>query len=223
MLKSIEEIRVEKEEHLFYPPILDENATFAANFLTVEDSKLCYEVMRKVYEDIMAVGSTDFKLIEESMYQNKKGFFWFLEFYKELERLLEKEPLIIDLDIAPDEEEDKIEFYPPVTGKYIKRMYKPVPSKVRLRVNDSINKHRVKYIGEAYELENFRDGFPGWYLLKETTVFEKYDEKTNHRVRIDFKGGEFYYFLSGASDNWQQITEVPIEIDYVVAALLFRD
>ena len=66
------------------------------------------------------------------------------------------------------------------------------------------------------------DAYPAWYLINTTTVFEQYSEKTNTRVRVDFREGEFMYFIAGASDNWQRIEEVPAEMDHVIAALLFR-
>ena len=47
--------------------------------------------------------------------------------------------------------------------------------------------------------------------------------KTNKRVRIDFNKGELLYFIAGASDNWKQVVNVPIEMDYVITALLFRN
>ena len=227
-MKELCEVRAEKIEYLFYPPILDEDPTFAANFLTIKDSEICYEVMSKVFEEFSKEGATKFSLIQETMCQSKSGFFWFLEFFKELERVLAKEPISIDLKNIPSESSENIEFYPPTNYKkplFIRKegLYRPVLKKIRIRVGNPINKYRALYISNAYEVTAFREGFPAWYSLRETTVFEKYDEKTNHRVRIDFRDGEFFYFLSGASDNWQQITEVPIEIDYVVMALLFRD
>ena len=76
---------------------------------------------------------------------------------------------------------------------------------------------------ENYDMSDFiDDAYPAWYLLRETTIFEQYSEKTNTRVRIDFRNGEFMYFIAGASDNWHQISLVPEEMDHIVAALLFR-
>ena len=77
---------------------------------------------------------------------------------------------------------------------------------------------------ENYDMSDFiDDAYPAWYLLRETTIFEQYSEKTNTRVRIDFRNGEFMYFIAGASDNWQPILGVPVEMDHVVSALLFRN
>ena len=83
--------------------------------------------------------------------------------------------------------------------------------------------YRIKYIMESYDMSDFLDdAFPSWYILQESTIFEQYSEKTNTRVRVDFKDGEFLYFIAGASDNWQRIEDVPAEMDHVISALIFR-
>ena len=221
-MRELESIKVEKEEYLYFPPILDESPTFSADFLTIEESKICYAVLRKVYEELIARGATNFILIKESMLQNKECFFWFLEFFRELENILDAFPLNLDNVVLP-KEEGELAFYPPMRIKKKRGKYVAEEIPIKIRVADTINKYRVYYIGNSYEVDEFRGGYPAWYSLNETTVFEKYDEKTNTRVRINFLGGEFIYFIAGASDNWQQIQDVPIEIDYVVSALLFRN
>ena len=85
-----------------------------------------------------------------------------------------------------------------------------------------INLWRIKYIREEFEESEFADGYPAWYSFNDTTVFEHYDENSNVRVRIDFNNGEFLYYICGASDNWQRLQEVPLEVDYIISALLFR-
>ena len=76
---------------------------------------------------------------------------------------------------------------------------------------------------ENYDMSEFiDDSFPAWYLIQDTTIFEQYSEKTNTRVRVDFRNGEFSYFIAGASDNWQKIMDVPKEMDHVIGALIFR-
>ena len=62
----------------------------------------------------------------------------------------------------------------------------------------------------------------GKAALHDTVVFEKYNSKTNKHVRIVFRDGEFHYLMCGASDNWKEITEVPLEIDEVVTTMLFK-
>ena len=85
------------------------------------------------------------------------------------------------------------------------------------------NTQIADYIMENYDMSEFvDDAYPNWYLIKDTTVFEQYSEKTNTRVRVDFRNGEFSYFIAGASDNWKKVEGVPLEMDHVIAALIFR-
>jgi hypothetical protein len=44
-----------------------------------------------------------------------------------------------------------------------------------------INLWRIKYIREEFEESEFADGYPAWYIMSETTVYENYSTKTNRR------------------------------------------
>jgi hypothetical protein len=88
---------------------------------------------------------------------------------------------------------------------------------------DPINNYRISYILKGFQMHEFQgDTYPAWYLLKNTTIFEQYDERTNKRVRVDVRDGDLYYFIAGASDNWKIISDVPKEMDYVISALIYR-
>lgn len=66
-----------------------------------------------------------------------------------------------------------------------------IPESKRYQV--PINNYRIRYIVSDYDLNNFQDKeYQGWYILKNTTVYERYNEKTNTRVRIDFRDGNFF-------------------------------
>ena len=80
--------------------------------------------------------------------------------------------------------------------------------------------YRIIYVRAAHEAQDFLHGYPSWYQLP-LVVFEKYVENINKRLRICYENEEFRYFIAGASDNWQEIFDVPIEMDDVVFALLF--
>ena len=105
-----------------------------------------------------------------------------------------------------------------VNGKVLFHNYRVLSKKLHF-----INNYRIKYIMEDYDMSDFIDDcYPEWYLLQNTTIFEQYSEKTNVRVRVDFRDREFVYYVAGASDNWKRIENVPVEMDDVVAALIFR-
>ena len=83
--------------------------------------------------------------------------------------------------------------------------------------------NRILYISRAHEAQEFRDGFPAWYIFSNTTLYERYSNTTGVRARIDFNNGEFHYYIAGASDNWKQIVGVPLEMDSIISNLLFRN
>ena len=76
---------------------------------------------------------------------------------------------------------------------------------------------------EGYHVSDFRGGFPAWFALSKVTILEQYNPKTNKRVKIEFSQGEFRYYTAGASDKWARILGVPLEMDNIISALLFRN
>ena len=104
--------------------------------------------------------------------------------------------------------------YPRVTKEGILDVKRCTPTIVTL--------NRVKYIREAYEADEFLNGYPKWYELP-VRVFEQYNSKLNKRVRICYENNEFRYFIAGASDNWEEIYDVPLEIDTIIHTLLFSN
>ena len=223
--KEISKLVSDNEVELYFPPVLDRDATFAAKFLTKEDTKSSYSFILLLFKAIEEGTLSNYVLAEKFLGKNGRAYRWLVIFFKELEKVLniENKRAIPEFPCEIDEE---LDFPPPC--RTIERAnkvpkYRLEPIKIKLNKDDVINKHRVMYIKGCYELEDFYGGYPSWYLLSDTTVYESYNVKTNRRIRIDYRKGEFLYFIAGASDNWQQIVDVPLEMDYVIAALLFRD
>lgn len=224
ILKPLKEYKPTSTKQAHYIPILDRNPVFAARALTKKDIKKAYDLLITSYEEIKK-GEIYHEPMVNTLLFSRENFTWFSSMLKELENIL-------NIDEAYEVPFDKcplINFvkppavYPPFrcsTDRGGLRLYNYRTLSKKLH---PINNHRVKYIMENYDMSEFiDDAYPEWYLLKTTTVFEQYSEKTNTRVRIDFRDGEFMYFIAGASDNWQQIELVPEEMDHVIAALLFR-
>jgi hypothetical protein len=224
MLSELKETYIEKSKYAAYIPILDINPVFAANFLTKEDLKTSYNLLIKVYNDIKENLFT-YKPLISTILDSRGNFMWFATFFKELEKNLEvEEPYNIPYKCSPDNEDSELTIYQPFKATHRKGKVGLTYLKTNVKDQSPINNYRILYIMEDYDMNDFQgDCYPGWYLLKDTTVFEQYNEKTNTRVRIDFRNGEFLYFIAGASDNWQPIPEVPIEMDHVVSALIFRN
>lgn len=226
-LKDLKEYKLDNKKQGSYIPILDKDPVFAAKFLTIKDLEVSYKLLKEVFEDLKK-GKNYYEVLNETLLYSYDNFLWFVAFFKEMENLLDVDEYSIPYERTPRVKSIKgLHIYQPFrstlkknkrTGKY---SLKYLETNAKGQV--AINNYRITYIAQNYEMGDFQDDvFPAWYLLKETTVFEQYNEKTNTRVRVEFRNGEFQYFISGASDNWQAIEDVPLEMDNVVSALLFR-
>ena len=222
-MKPIKEYKISSKKQAAYIPILDAEPSFAAKFLTKKDLKKAYKLLTETFREIN--NNEPYHLpLYYTILNSGYNFTWFVNFFRTIESILRKRPIHIDLTKCPIQLEEKLEVYQPYKAHLESdssyRLYY-LSSNVRDRI--PINNYRIKYIGANYDLSEFQDDqYPGWYLLSETTIFEQYNEKTNVRVRIEFNGGRFHYFIAGASDNWQYI-DAPKEMDHVVSALIFRN
>ena len=224
VLKPIKEYNLTSTKQAHYIPILDRDSTFAARALTKKDMEKSYKLLKETFKEIEKEEIYHEPLANTILF-SRENFTWFAAFFKEIENILEiEEEFYIPFEKCPPVNYLK----PPVVYQ---PFYCHKCNKVAVLFNyrhlskklHPINNYRIKYIMENYDMSEFiDDAYPNWYLIKDTTVFEQYSEKTNTRVRVDFRDGEFSYFIAGASDNWQKIERVPLEMDHVVAALLFR-
>ena len=224
-IKELSKVYVEDPKFLYFPPILDYDAVFAAQFLSKEDLESAHTNLSNIIEAMEDGTLENYIIINAFLEGNRKAYLWLSTFYQEVERILEVE----DIKNFPPYSTFKntgVNYIDPFCVKKSvakSKGYRVEPINIKLRKYDVVNLYRVVYIQRKYEVTDFKDGFPAWYLMQNTTVFENYDVVTNKRVRIDFNKGEFYYFVAGASDNWKQVIEVPIEMDYIVSALLFKN
>lgn len=68
--------------------------------------------------------------------------------------------------------------------------------------------------------ENFLTGVPNWLAASCPVVLTAYDEDNRRHIKITNDGKRFHYFTSIISDNYQEITSVPEEIDKIVSYLI---
>lgn len=217
--KTLEKLGIKGNVQLYYPYILDMDPIKAASYLTIEDGLKAIELISYVYKVLKGEKEPKYTLLEKSL-QTPPSFDWFASFYEELVRLNELEEYeTVPYDLKPKGLNNyKPYFFPPLsynTGKVREKKFPP-------NIKDPIAKYRCLYIKNKVSLSEFREGYPSWYALSDMTLFEEYNVMTNIRVRIDFTNGEFRYFLAGASDNWKEIKEVPLEMDHIISALMFR-
>ena len=211
---------VKKPEEAYLPPILDEDPIFAAGFLTIRDSNEALEAMLTAYESIKNCKGL-LPLLEYEIMWSKKNFEWFSAFTQELIRLVtDGKTYKIPYELKKGINRKELEFISPLKFNIVSNELERVEFPVRS--TDPISLYRVQYLYDYYEVSDFRGGLPAWYTLHDSIVFEKYNPKTNKHIRIVFRDGEFHYLMCGASDNWKEIMDVPLEIDEVVTAFLFK-
>lgn len=226
ILKPIKEYNLPSAKRAKYISVLDKDPVMAARALTIKDIKSSINLLKETFKEIQD-DSISYEPLAETILFSRENFIWFSTMLKEMENLMGMRHCNIPFDKCPP-----INFLkPPV----IYQPFRPYPNskdkgfhlsfyKILSKKLHPINNYRIKYIMENYDMSEFIDDcYPNWYLLKDTTIFEQYSEKTNTRVRVDFRDGELSYYIAGASDNWQKIERVPVEMDHVISALIFRN
>lgn len=223
MLPELKSIHIEKQAQGAYIPILDEEPSFAAKFLTKKDLVKAYKLLKGTFKEINKQEPYHLPLYY-TIINSRYNFMWFVNFFRAIEEIRGEKEYKINFLMCPSDLSDTLEVYQPFNIGYNKdNIYQFQIPRTNVKTQPPINNYRINYIRANYDLQEFQDDqYPGWYLLQDTTVFEQYNEKTNVRVKIEFRSGRFFYFIAGASDNWQLI-DTPPEIDHVVSALLFRN
>ena len=218
IIKRINDRKAKKGNEAL-PPILDEDPVLAAEFLSIADSEHYFEVMLELYENLGSKEQVHIAL-EELVLDNEVNFDWFKTFTVALGQLVNegKEFFIPKDNLEFRTGSEELILIPPLTGVTVLK-----PIKAKAKDNNIITLNRILYIKEGYSLTDFREGFPAWYAFSKVTLFEKYNPKTNKRVKITFEKGSFCYYLAGASDHWMKIVGIPLEMDSVISALLFRE
>ena len=218
-INNLKNIKVKGWEQVYFPPVLDQDPTLAARYLTIKDSALALEILLKAY-DAIEKDEQVYPVLQYCITWSRSNFNWFVLFTIELIRLVmnEEGDFKFPYDKIVERKEDILSLFPPLEYKNKKARVR----EFRVKYANIIDAHRLLYISHGYSVQDFREGFPTWYTINSLSVFEEYNPKTNVRVKITFSSGEFHYFIAGASDNWQEIGDVPIEMDHVISALLFR-
>lgn len=219
-MKPIKEYIISSTKQAAYIPILDEEPSFAAMFLTKKDLNKAHNLLIETFEEIKSNKPYHLPLYE-TILNSHKNFMWFAALFRKIERILnpQKKYRLSYARCPKAVKGEKLEVYQPFKSHNGKTLSYP---KSNVKWQTPINNYRIQYIIANYSLEDFQDEqLPAWYLLKETTIYEEYNEKTNTRIRIDFRDGRLMYFIAGASDNWQLI-DAPQEMDHIVSAFLFK-
>lgn len=226
VLRNIDNEIIDKIEDAYFPPIVESYPELNADSLPIEEQRKAYRALKDSFESLKQNKSSH-KYLEECMCYNERTFIWFCTFFKKLEgQMSKKSNYLIPYNLTPPNKDKNFLFfqYPmyvsELQGKFIAHYIKYKGERLN---NDIIKKHRAELISKRLEYTDFKNGFPNWYVLP-NVVFEKYSSKINKRAKLLYNGkGEFEYYISGASDNWEQVYNVPLEIDDIIACILFQD
>lgn len=230
IIRDVEGEVVTRIEDAYFPPIVDCIPEINAISIPINEQESAYLAIRDSFKALKN-GESAHKFLEESMLSTQRTFLWYCTFFKELEkRIIGKgknaDTYEIPFEITPkNRTKTYIYFQYPMYLKEINKKYivHYQEHKNSIFEKDLIKRHRSELISRRLEVTEFSEGFPNWYVTPQI-VYEKYSSKINKRVRLHYNGkGEFEYYICGASDNWEQIFNVPIEIDDVIACILYRD
>ena len=211
---------IKSNRELYCPPILDMDAKLAAHFMTLEDSEEALKKLLYCFKVIDGKEAPKYTLLERLIMHGATNFDWFAKMTEELSDIIKEEAFFPPVWLRPEKKDDDyLYLISPMIYKGKKVKYVQFPSSI----TNIIDKNRYLYIKKQVQLEDFREGYPTWYVFSQMTLFEKYNTMTNVRVKIDFSKGEFRYYISGASDDWKEICDVPLEMDHVISALMFRN
>lgn len=226
-------------DEAYFPPVVNYNPVDNAHDLSIEDAKEAYNALYASFNVIKKKKNKPIHpLLEECLLGSYSQFMFFAIMFKELEKILPQSDLGFssELEIPYNRRPKKLKtqkentffIQPPlylekVRDKY-RIQYKSYGDKNYKNISP-VMLHRYNYISRNYEITDFKEGFPAWYTLQQNilvNLFERYVPQLNKRIRIRWNKNEFEYHICGASDNWQKIYDVPLEMDNIIAALLFR-
>ena len=204
----------------YLPPMLDKDPILAANFLTRKDSEEALVNLTETFRNLNSKAQVN-EALELLILVSKENFMWFAKYATKIDQLITGTTSIeIPYTLADALENSSLLLLPPIKYNSRKKLIEPVL--YRVREKDPINMWRIQYIKGEYAANDFYGGYPAWYVMSSTTIYEQYCTRTNRRVKIDCINGEFVYYLAGASDKWRRIIGVPTEMDLIVASLLFK-
>ena len=219
-------------EDCYFPKILDNDPEKAALGLTRKDLK---EALNNIREAFVGIQNEEpkYKLLTEAIMYSNENFMWFSIFVDKAEKLLQRvKTVYIPYDKIPKNREKIVRMFPPFYVLPVKEKYKAFNDDVGKNLADKISfevpkissslvdLYRMTYIREEFEVSEFGGHYPRWYTLP-VVVYQKYNPYLNSRVKICYQNNEFRYYIAGASDNWEEIFDVPLEIDAIISTLLF--
>ena len=168
------------------------------------------------------------ELVYSDLTYSRKNCEWYQEFYKELLDIT-KIAGILELpkfQISPLKVKNSqmflvnpLNIHSPLLDGY----YQDLISKNKERyekILDMYTLSRVMLIDLKPQFEDFVKGTPIWLLSISNVLLEAYDQLHRRHIRIIRDKNKLRYMTSVISDNWEEVTDVPSEMDIIVQYLI---
>lgn len=187
-----------------------------------------YEKAQKYpYKRIVEISKLD-ELVYSDLTYSKKNCEWYSQFFDELvditnvAGIFELPKVQISLRdiktnslfmVAPWYIHSPLldEYYQELVNKNIDS-YKQIP--------DLINLSRLMLFDLQPKFEDFVKGIPVWYTKFMEPLIEAYDQSNRRHIKIVKDGDRLRYMTSIISDRWEEIENVPPEMDVIIKYLI---
>ena len=106
---DLQNYHIDKKSQGAYIPILDKDPIFAAKFLSKEDLKKGYGLLTSCFLELKDNDKDClYPILMNNILESEESFLWFVAFYKQMEEVLQEEPLDIHLDFMQLPADDKV-------------------------------------------------------------------------------------------------------------------
>lgn len=152
------------------------------------------------------------RVIPEVTY-SKQNYAWYSEFYRALCEMINPEN--IKVDIFRDE---YVFMCKEIKFKGEKLLFDI--NQTNISNEEIINKNRIAFIEKRYTHNKFVHGYPSWYLKIDGNIYKKYNRTLKRDFRIEYRDGRYRYYIADYFNQWEEIQDVPLEIDGFIQTIL---
>lgn len=215
--------------------ITDRSATLCAQALPLELVSIVAEAIAQGYEKALSSGHKRIRsisplanLVQSDLTYSRQNVEWYVEYYKELQDIARISKLveIPDIKISSIHIKKNADFHlnplcihSPVYDEYYKELYDAHRDSYD-KAKDTIVVSRMMLTDMDPDFDDFVKGVPVWLSAIRNVLITAYDMVNRRHIRITQEGRRYRYFTAIISDNWQEILDVPPEMDVVVNYLI---
>lgn len=167
-------------------------------------------------------------LIIKDILFSKKNRDWIVQYFNSMSSIYQKisgeNYGSISADFNPVKNKDKyftrpLKIHLPTFDKMFEKLVEE-NSAVYFEITDPILLSRTILIDLQPTEDEFVQGIPDWLSNIEGMGFSAFDPITKKHIKIVRVNDNYKYFISKISDNWQEITDVPKDMQYIINYLI---